>query len=62
MQVTALDDACIFYLASLPCETFQLVKEVFNLFGNGELKGQKTRAQGKQLELKGKFQYIINII
>ena len=67
VQVTALDDACVFYLASLPRETFELMEEIFNLFNKGELKGQKIKRKSKEkaLELKGtsihiKFSIIIH--
>ena len=56
VQVIALDDACVFFLASLPRETFPLVDQVFTLFTKGEIKGQKIkkRSQAKAFELKGK--------
>ena len=55
VQVTALDDACVFYLASLPQETFELLEEVFSHFNKEELKGQKFKRKSKEkaLELKG---------
>ena len=55
--MTALDDACVFFLASLPNEVFSLVEKVFQLYGKGMLKGQKVKrgSLGKVLELKGKI-------
>ena len=55
--MTALDDACVFFLASLPNELFSLVERVFQLYGKGMLKGQKVKrgSLGKALELKGKI-------
>ena len=55
MQVRALDDACVFFLASLPKEMFMAAEEVFNLYSTGGIKGQvaKRGTLGKKLDLKG---------
>ena len=55
MQVRKLDDACIFYLASLPKEEFAEVEKVFDFYSKGNLKGQVARkgALGQSLDLKG---------
>ena len=52
-----MDDAAVFYLASLPIEGYRLLEKVFRLYSDGMLKGQKTKkiSLGKPLELKGKF-------
>lgn len=55
LQVRALDDACVFFLASLPKETFSAAEEVFNLYSMGEIKGQvvKRGTLGRKQDLKG---------
>jgi len=52
-----MDNAAIFYLASLSNEGYRLLEKVFSLFSDGMLKGQKMKraSLGKPLELKGKF-------
>lgn len=53
--VRALDDACMFFLAGLPKETFSVAEQVFDLYSMGEIKGQtaKRGSLGKKLDLKG---------
>ena len=41
--MTAQDDACVFFLASLPNELFSQVEKIFQLYGKGMLKGQKIK-------------------
>ena len=55
IQVRKLDDACIFYLASLPKEVYIEVERVFDAYSKGNLKGQvaKKGALGMSLDLKG---------
>jgi len=55
LQVRTLDDACVFFLASLPKETFTVAEKVFNLFSTGQLKGQSAKrgTLGRKLDLKG---------
>lgn len=54
-----MDDACIFFLASLPKEVFETVKRVFDLYSKGNIKGQQVKrgALGMKLDLKGVKQY-----
>ena len=37
-----LDDGLIYYLASLPCNTFRAITTIFQKFSKGLLKGQKV--------------------
>ena len=55
LQVRALDDGCVFFLASLPKETFTVAKQVFELYSMGEIKGQSAKrgTLGKKIDLKG---------
>lgn len=55
IQVRSLDDASIFFLASLPNDVYIVVEKVFTLFSQCQLKGQKSKrgGLGKQLDLKG---------
>ena len=55
LQVRTLDDGCVFFLASLPKETFAVAEKVFNLFSTGEIKGQSAKrgTLGRKLDLKG---------
>lgn len=51
-----LDDAMIFFLASLPQDMFNVVGVIFNKFSKGDLKGQrvvKVKSDSKPLDLKG---------
>ena len=50
-----LDDACIFFLAALPKETFSALEKAFDMYSKGEVKGQvaKRGSLGKKLDLKG---------
>ena len=52
-----MDNAAIFYLASLSNEGYRLLEKVFSLFSDGMPKGQKVKraSLGKPLELKGEF-------
>ena len=45
----------VFFLASLPKETFAVAEKVFNLFSTGEIKGQSAKrgTLGRKLDLKG---------
>ena len=54
-QVRTLDDGCVFFLASLPKDTFTVAEKVFELYSTGEIKGQaaKRGTLGKKLDLKG---------
>ena len=51
--MTAVDDACVFFLASLLNELFSS-SGVFKLYVKGMLKGQKVKRGSLVLELKGK--------
>jgi hypothetical protein len=58
VQVDQLDDGMIFFLASLPKESFDLVKNIYKKFVDVELKSQtvpraKKGTTAKQLDLKG---------
>ena len=55
LQVRTLDDACVFFLASLPKETFTVAEKVFSLFSTGQIKGQSAKrgTMGRMLDLKG---------
>ena len=50
-----MDDASIFFLASLPKESYVLLELIFALFSTGDMKGQKCPrgSLGKKLDLKG---------
>ena len=50
-----LDDACVFFLASLPKDVFETVEKVFDKYSKGNLKGQtvKKGSLGMRLDLKG---------
>ena len=53
-----LDDALIFYLASLPSSTFGVAEAIFKSFAKGTLKGQKVprskkNVQSKPLDMRG---------
>ena len=48
-----MDDAAVFYLASLSIEGYRLLEKLFRLYSDGMLKGQKTKVS--LLELKGKI-------
>ena len=54
-QVRSLDVSSIFYLASLPSDTYQLLEKVFSMFAEGSIKGQNCPrgSIGKKLDLKG---------
>ena len=63
MQVQQLDDNTVFYLAGLPPNSFNTLKQIYNLHAKARLKGQDTipfkivnghkttRSQGKQLQV-----------
>lgn len=58
LQVEQLDDGMIYFLASLPNESFDLLRDIFVKFVNAELKSQtvprsKKGTTAKQLDLKG---------
>lgn len=53
-----LDDALIFFLATLPCNSFKVARSIFQMYSNGKVKGQKVpkskkNVQAKPLDLKG---------
>ena len=53
-----LDDALIFHLATLPCNSFVVVQHIFNAYSKGQIKGQKVprskkNVHSKPLDLKG---------
>ena len=53
-----LDDGMVFYLASLPMETFRLLEQIYKKFNNADLKSQivprsKKGTVTKKLDLKG---------
>ena len=56
-----LDDACIFFLASLPKDVFETLRKIFDLYSKGNIKGQQVRkgALGMKLDLKGILIYCI---
>ena len=51
----SLDDACIFFLASLPNVTYDIAMRVFDAYSMGELKDQtaKRGSLGQKIDLKG---------
>lgn len=51
----SLDDACIYFLASLPKETYNIAMRVFDSYSIGQLKDQtaKRGTLGQKLDLKG---------
>ena len=58
MQVEQIDDAIVFYLASLPVTLFALVERVFQQYSDANIKGQKVPrskkgVSSKALDLKG---------
>lgn len=58
MQVEQLDDAMVFYIASLPATVFSLAERIFQQYSNANVKGQKVPRSKKgvtstSLDLKG---------
>ena len=49
-----MNDACIFFLASLPKDVFETLKRVFDQYSKGNLKVQQVKkgSQGMKLDLK----------
>ena len=45
----------MYYLSSLPCDTYKLLEKVFSMFTEGNVKGQNCPrgSVGKKLDLKG---------
>ena len=56
-QVEQLDDGMVFYLASLPCNAYQTLSEIYDLHADGKLKGRVPRSKkgitAKSPDLKG---------
>ena len=54
-QIRPLDDASIFFLASLPKEVYLLAERVFTLYSLCQLKGQTSKrgGLGQRMDLKG---------
>ena len=50
-----MDDASIFFLASLPKKLYALAERVFSCYSLGQLKGQTSKrgSLGKRMDLKG---------
>ena len=55
LQVRTVDDACIFFLAGFPKDTFSVLEKVFDMYSRGKVKGlvAKLGSLGKMLDLKG---------
>ena len=41
-KVEQLDDGMVFYLSSLPKESFDVIKQIYHMFVEAELKSQKV--------------------
>lgn len=67
IQVEKLDDAMMFYLSSLPEDTFVILSKIFEMFSDADLKGQhvprsKKGTTAKLPDLKGsQFKCLRNI-